>query len=56
MPEALDGSNSCQCQLLDISVSSFRIKEVAAEIIYNMFIAIIIILHENHVDSGIGGG
>ena len=56
MPEALDETNNDQCQLLDVSVSSFCIQEVAAEIIYDMFIAIIIVLHENHADSGIGGG
>ena len=55
MTEALDGTNGSQGQFLDISISSFRIKEVAAEIIYNMFNVIVICLNKNHADSGVGG-
>ena len=56
MPETLDSTNGSQCQLLDVSVLSFRIQKVAAEVIYDVLIFIIVILHENHADSGVGGG
>ena len=53
--EALDGTNGGQGQFLDIGISSFHVKEIAAEIIYNMLDVIIIRLNENHADSGVGG-
>ena len=55
MTEALDGTNGGQGQFLDIGISSFHVKEVAAKIIYNMLDVIIVRLNENHAYSGVGG-
>ena len=52
----MDGTNSGQCQLLDLSISSFHIQKIAAEIIYDMLSVIIVILNANHANSGIGSG
>lgn len=54
MTEMLDSLNGCQGDLLDVSMSSLSVKEVATNIIDNVLRTIIFVLNQNHANSVVG--
>jgi len=50
----LDSLNGSQGKLLNINISSLRVKEVLAKIIDNVLKTIVIILNQNHANSVVG--
>jgi len=51
--ETLDNVNGYQGKLLNISILSFSVKEVAAKIINNVLETIVIVLNQKHANSAI---
>lgn len=47
----MDRVNSCQGELLDISILSLSVKEVVAKIIDNVIGTIVVVLNQNHANS-----
>ena len=51
MAKTLDSLNNSQCQFLDMCVTCFGIDKIAAQVINDVLVTIVIVLYQNHGNS-----